>query len=277
MKVVFTLVILAMFGSGGLAAKNSESGRRLPGGAGHFSDPELMAFHPDQYREQQLYEMMNPLYGLNALMSPFYKMYGMDPMAAVMHPYLMGNYKNPFLASGATPTAIQKPSAQFMYSAGLPFMNSPMAFGAGPQRTARKAVSDQEPPTNVRFDPIVDPGFTGNLQALKNPGIGFSNNMPASGIMNPFINTAGMMNPFLNRSGANPYYALTGATDAMIGSPFNNFGFKPTSNALLYKMSAMNPFVLGNFGIGSPFVNSGVNPNNPAAPPTNGHNDLDRI
>ena len=251
------------------AAKARTATRRLDG---HFSDPEGLFVHPNQVREKELFEMMNPLYQMNAMMAPFYRMYGMDPMTAVMHPYLMGNYRNPFLASGASPVAINKPVGQFNFGAGLPFVQN--GYGPSFPQVPRKARGEN---SKTRFDPLPDPGITGNLQALANPGMGFSNNMPANGVMNPFINTAGMMNPFMNRSGVNPYYALTGATDTMIGSPFNNFGNSHQSKALLYKLSAMNPFVLGQFGLGSVNLNSGVGPAVPGAAPTNGHQDLDKI
>jgi len=245
-----------------------------------FADPETLMVHPNKVREKELFQMMNPLYQLNQMMSPFYRMYGMDPMTAVMHPYLMGNYKNPFLASGASPDPIQTPKGQFVIAPNPAFLQNAYSQPGFPnqhaRRAARKATLGLGAPP-VHFNPFPDPGFTGNLNALTNPGTGFSNNMPANGVMNPFINTAGMMNPFMNRAGVNPYYALTGATNTMVGSPFNNFGGTPHDRAFLFKLSAMNPFIMGNLGMGDPFLNSGVAPNNPAAPPTDGHHDLGKI
>ena len=231
-----------------------------------------VAYHQDQIKEAELYQMMNPLYQLNAMMSPFYRMYGMDPMTAVMHPYLMGNYRNPFLAGGVTPLPGQM-NAPLRTQLGSPQSNRIMRdqsqgydSGFGPAGASSQG-----------FNPISNPGISGSLQAMGNPGMSFSNNMPVNGIMNPFINTAGMMNPYMNRSGANPYYALTGDTDTMIGSPFNNYGSPMNGRGLLYRMSAMNPFVLGNLGLGSPFLNSGVGPRNPYQEPSNNHSDLDGV
>lgn len=241
--------------------------RKLPK---EYSTAIEATLHQDQIKEAELYQMMNPLYQLNVMMSPFYRMYGMDPMTAVTHPYLMGNYRNPFLAGGVNPLPGNINAALQSHN-GYPQNHRVMR-----SRTFNPD-SVQENSSFQTFNPLANPGMSGSLKAIGNPGMSFSNNMPVNGIMNPFINTAGMMNPFMNRSGANPYYSLTGDTDTMIGSPFNNYGSPINGRGLLYRMSAMNPFILGNLGLGSPFMNSGVGPRNPYQEPTNNHSDLDRV
>ena len=228
-------------------------------------------------KEKELFEMMNPLYETNSMMSPFYKMYGMDPMTAVMHPYLMGNYQNPFISQGVTPFTQQRAELEDSES-GEEQPRSLFGFSGYPTPGAVPTQAElSSTPQQMSFHTFKDPGFLGTIQAEQNKGMAFSNNMPINGIMNPFINTAGMTNPFMNRSGVNPYYAITGLSDTMVGSPFNNFGAPHNSQGLLYRLSAMNPFLLGNLGIGSPNMNSGVSPRNPMNEPTNNHSDLHLI
>lgn len=240
------------------------------------NQPDMSFYAQNYIKRNELYEMMNPLYQLNAMMSPFYKMYGMDPMNAVMNPYLMGNYKNPYLFNGVTPSPTVGSNGFAMPQQNNRRPNFGDEFGeqsSGPQMM--QPPMGGGPPRHAQGFNIGNPAHT--FAASNDNEVKFSNNMPITGIMNPFINTAGMMNPFMNRSGVNPYYALTGTTDTMVGSPFNNFGIPASGNQLLYRMSAMNPFILGNLGIGSPFLNSGVSPFNPQAQPTNNHADLGRI